>query len=174
VTGDLPRRWPDDSPEEDFEVRRAQDIDGLARWTREQKLRPLTDVLGEHGLQRGDGQGWYGPLVLPDWWDEIRPPADPCPWCQRSGVPAPCPECRAARATGVDQPAEWAFWARCTPTQRRVHIAASYSIDPWSGRHCAIRIERTDLDAEGQILTRYPLYFGAAPRGIYWRARRGA
>jgi hypothetical protein len=173
TTPDPPRRWPDDSAEEDAEAHRAAELARLDQWMREQKLKPLTDTLTEHGVLPGDGQGWSGPLVLPDWWDEIRPPADPCPWCQRPGVPAPCPECRAARATDVDQPAEWVFWARCTPAQRRVHIAASYSTDPWSGRHCTIRIEWTDLDAEGRIRTAYPLWFGAAPRGIYW-ARRGA
>ena len=171
-----PRRWPDDSPAEDAEAERAAELDRLDQWAREQKTRPLADALTEHGIMPGDpgGESWSGPLVLPDWWDDIPEPLDQCPWCQRRGVPSPCPECRAARAADADQPAEWAWWPRCTPAQRRLHIAATYGTDPWSGRHCRIYTEWTDVDAAGQISTTYPLWFGAAPAGIYWGARRSA
>lgn len=169
---DPPGRWPRDSEAEDFEVRRATELDRLARWGREQKLRPLTDALAEHGILPGDGQGWPGPLVLPDWWDQIPEPGHCCPWCQRPDVPAPCPECREARAAGADPPALWAWWVRCTAAQRRLNIAGSYSTDPWSGRRCTIGQEWTDIDAEGQISTTYPPWRGAAPAGTYWEAWR--
>ncbi len=74
MTGDPPRRWPDDSPEEDAQVDRAAELDKLQRWAREQKVRPLTDALTEHGMLPGDGEGWAGAVILPDWWDEIPEP----------------------------------------------------------------------------------------------------
>ena len=172
MTGDPPRRWPDDSPEENFAVHQATEGDGIIRWAAEQKLRPLTDTLAGHGVQPGGGKGWAGPLVLPSWWDEVPEPGAPCPWCQRPSVPAPCGECRAGRAADVDPPSLWAWWASLAPAQRRLHIAASYSADPWSGRVCTIRMEWTDVDADGKVSTTYPLYFGCAPAGIYWGARR--
>jgi hypothetical protein len=169
-----PGRWPRDSEAEDFEAHRAHELDGLQRWTTEQRTRPLADALEEHGVLPGDGQGWAGPLVLPAWWHDVKPPATPCPWCQRPVPASPCPECREARAADADPPSMWAWWASLTAEARRVNIAGSYSTDPWSGRRCTIRIEWTDIDAEGQISTTYPLWFGAAPAGIYWgAARRG-
>ena len=193
MTGDPPRRWPDDSPEEDAEAHRAAELARLEQWAREQKLRPLTDAFTEHGLLPGDGEGWTGPLILPDWWDEIPEPHGQCPSCQRPGVvtrffdgdpsrPVPCPECCQARAevnpetvprleSGVDP---WAWWAGLTAPARRLHIAATYGTDPWSGRRCTIRIEWTDVDPEGQIRTEQLPYRGCAPDGIYWGAARRA
>ncbi len=66
-------RWRRDSPEEDFEAHRAHDIDGLGRWSREQRTRPLTDALKSHGLTEEPGEGYTGRLILPDWWADIRP-----------------------------------------------------------------------------------------------------
>jgi hypothetical protein len=183
MTGDPPRRWDDDSPEEDFEAHRAAELDRLQQWAREQELRPLTDMLEEHGMLPGDGEGWTGPVIWPDWWDEIPEPHGQCPSCQRPGVvtrffggdpsrPAPCAECCAAADADPGQPAELARWASLTPAARRAHIAASYFTDPWSGRHCVIYVESTNVDSEGQIRTTYPPYFGCAPNGIYWGARR--
>ena len=172
MTDDPPRRWPDDSPEEDFKVHQAQEEDRAKQWIGEQKLRPLTDALESHGMLPGDDQVMTGPLVLPDWWDEIPEPHDQCPWCQRPGVPSPCPECRAARATDVDSAAAWSWWAGLTPAPRRLHIAAAYGTDPWSGSRVTIRMEWTDVDAEGRIRTTYPSYFGCAPAGIFWGAQR--
>ena len=172
MTGDPPRRWPDDSPEEDAQVDRAAELDKLQRWAREQKVRPLTDALTEHGMLPGDGEGWAGAVILPDWWDEIPEPGHCCPWCQRPGVPAPCPECREARAADADPPSTWAWWAGLTAQARRLHIAARFGTDPWSGRRCTIRRESTDIDPDLQISTTYLPYFGAAPDGIFWGAQR--
>jgi hypothetical protein len=178
VTGGPPRRWDDDSAEEDAEAHRARELARLERWMAEQKTRPLADALEAHGIlpgdSDGDGDGWAGPVVLPGWWDEVAAPTDPCPWCQRNVPAAPCPECREGRAADADPPSVRAWWASLTAEARRLHIAASYGTDPWSGRRCTIRIEWSDLAADGQILTRYPLYFGCAPDGIYWGTRRGA
>ena len=166
-----PGRWPRGSKAEDDEVHRQQELAGLEQWMAWQKLRPLTDAL-EHGLIHEPGECWAGPVILPDWWDEIPEPGQTCPWCQRPDVPAPCSECRTARAADVDPPAAWVWWPSLTAEARRLHIAASYGVDPWSGRHCAIHREWTDTDPDGQISTTRPLYFGAAPAGIYWGARQ--
>ena len=164
MTADPPRRWPDDSPEEDFEAHRATEADRLGRWMGEQKTRPLRDLLGEPS-----GQGYAGPLILPDWWDRIPEPGHCCPWCQRPGVPAPCPECRQARAAGPDAPAMWAWWASLTAQDRRLHIAARYRTDPWSGRRVAIYQEGIDVDPEGQVSSGQSLCTGCPPDGIYWK-----
>jgi len=171
VTGD--RRWADDSPEEDFKVHQAHEEDRLKVWVGEQKTRPLADALEAHGLIREPGETWAGPVVLPDWWDEIPAPANPCPWCQRNVPASPCPECREARAADdVDPPAAWAWWPSLTAEARRLHIAASYGTDPWSGRRCSIHMEWTDISSDGEVRTTYPPYSGAAPAGIFWGARR--
>ncbi len=184
MTGDPPRRWPDDSPEEDFEAHRAEELDKLQQWAREQKVRPLTDELEAHGLiGDGDGEGWAGPVILPGWWDEIPEPGGQCPWCQRPGVvirffdgdpsrPVPCPECSAAAYADPDPPPTFAWWAGLTAQARRMHIAATYGTDPWSGQRCTIHREWTDVDSEGQVRTTHLLYHGAAPAGIYWGAQR--
>lgn len=174
MTGDLPRRWADDSPEEDAEAHRARELARLEAWAREQKVRPLADALTEHGLLPGDGEGWTGPVILPDWWDQVAPPANPCPSCQRNVPASPCPECREARATDLDLPSTWAWWPSLSAEARRLHIAATYGTDPWSGRRCTIRRESTDVDSEGQVRTTHELYRGAAPAGIYWGAARRA
>jgi hypothetical protein len=171
MSTDPARRWGDDSPEEDFEASRAAELDRLARWGREQKLRPLTDQLDAHGLTREPRETLAESVILPDWWEDIAAPANPCPWCQRPVPASPCPQCRTARAADVDPPAAWAWWAGLAAQARRLHIAASYGVDPWSGRYCSIRQESTELDQEGQVCTSYLLYFGAAPKGIYWGAR---
>jgi hypothetical protein len=171
MTGDAPRRWDDDSAEEDAEVHRARELARLEQWTAEQKTRPLTDALESHGILPGDGQGWAGPPITPDWWDQVAEPHDQCPWCQRPGVPSPCGECRAAREQDIDPASLWAWWASLAPARRRLHIAASYGVDPWSGRRVRIGVEWTGIDAAGQIRTAVPRYTGCAPAGIYWGAR---
>lgn len=172
MTSDPARRWPDDSPEEDAEAHRHRELARLEQWGQMQKLRPLTDALEEHGVLPGGGEGWTGPVILPDWWDEIPAPANPCPWCQRDVPASPCPECREARAQDVDPPAAWAWWPSLSAAARRLHIAAAYGTDPWSGRRCTISIEWTDVGSDGEIRTTDLPYFGCAPAGIYWGAQR--
>ena len=174
MTSDPARRWPDDSPGEDAETHRVRELARLERWVAEQKVRPLADALESHGLIREPGEGWTGPPITPDWWDDIPAPADPCPWCQRDVPASPCPECREARAADADAdpPLAWAWWASLSAEARRFHIAATYHIDPWSGRRCSISMEWTDMDSEGQIRTTDLSYSGAAPAGIYWGAQR--
>ena len=172
MTSDPTRRWDDDSPEEDAEAHRARELARLERWMQEQKARPLTDALTEHGMLPGDGEGMAGPVILPPWWDEVPAPANPCPWCQRSVPASPCPECREARAADLDPPAAWAWWPSLSAEARRLHIAATYGTDPWSGQRCTISIEWTDISSDGEVSTTYPLYSGAAPDGIYWGAQR--
>ena len=172
MTGDPPRRWGDDSAEEVAEVHRARELARLEQWMREQKVRPFTDALAEHGILPGGGEGWAGPVILPDWWDQMPEPGGQCPWCQRPVPASPCPECREARAADVDPASTWAWWAGLTAPARRMHIAATYGTDPWSGQRCTIHREWTDVDSEGQVRTTHELYRGAAPAGIYWGARR--
>ena len=164
LTADPPRRWPDDSPEEDAEAHRQQELARLERWMAEQKTRPLRDLLGEPS-----GQGYSGTLILPDWWDQVPEPGQVCPWCQRPGVPAPCPECRQARAADPD-PWAWAWWAGLAPALRRLHIAARYGTDPWSGRRVAIYQEGIDVDPEGQVSSGQSRWTGWPPDGIYWKS----
>lgn len=172
MTGDPPRRWPDDSPEEDAAAHQARELAKLERWMAGQKVRPLADALESHGMLPGDGDGMAGPVILPDWWDEIPAPANPCPWCQRNVPASPCPECREARAADIDPPPTWAWWPSLTAEARRLHIAASYGTDPWSGRRCVIRMEWTDISSDEEVRTAYLPYFGAAPAGIFWGAQR--
>jgi len=165
MTSDPPRRWADDSPEEDAEVHRQQELARLERWMGEQKTRPIRDLLGEPS-----GQGYAGALLLPDWWDGIPEPHDQCPWCQRPGVPAPCPECRQAREQAGDPAVAWTRWAALAPSLRRLDIAGAYRVDPWSGRRVTIWVEWTDVDPEGQVLSGRHRYPGVTPDGIYWKA----
>ena len=169
MTGDPPRRWPDDSPGEDAEAHRQRELARLETWMREQKTRPLADALG--GGSPG-GESWAGPLIAPDWWDDVAEPGTCCPWCQRPGVPAPCGECLQARATAGDPPSLWAWWASLTPARRRAEIAARFGTDPWSGRRAPVSAEWTDISSEGEISTGRHRYTGCTPDGIYWAARR--
>jgi hypothetical protein len=165
MTDDDPGRWPRDSAQEDFEAHRATELDRLARWSREQKLRPLTEALESHGIQPGDAaESWPGPVTLPDWWHEIPEPHDQCPWCQRPGRPSTCAECRTAREQAGDPAARWAWWARLSPAQRRLWLAARHGTDPWSGRRVRIEIEWTDVDADESIATaRYRFHLITPP-----------
>jgi hypothetical protein len=173
VTGDPPRRWADDSPEENFEAHRAAELARNERWTAEQKLRPLTDALAEHGVQPGDTAESWASLILPGWWGDVAEPGAGCPWCQRPGLPSPCPDCRAAREQAGDPAAAWTYWANCTPAQRRLHIAARFGTDPWTGRRATITAEWADTTPERISTTRHR-YIGTTPDGIYWAARRQA
>jgi hypothetical protein len=173
---DPPRRWPDDSEQEDAEAHRARELDRLDRWAREQKTRPLADALAEHGLIRGDAaESWCSPPILPDWWDEIPEPGDACMWCQRRGVPSPCPECRAAREHGGDPAALWAWWLGLAPPRRRVYLAARYRRDPWTGRPVRIDVEWTDADADGASIATARLPFVPIVPSTAWSlgAREG-
>jgi hypothetical protein len=77
MSDDPPRRWPDDSPEEDAEAHRQRELARLERWIAEQRVKPLTDALESHGLQRGDAaESIAGPIVVPDWWDGIPEPGE--------------------------------------------------------------------------------------------------
>ena len=82
---------------------------------------------------------------------------------------APCGDCRQARATAGDPPALWAWWATLTPARRRLHIAARFGTDPWTGRHVRITAEWTEVDADEQIGTTHLRYLGCTPDGIYWK-----
>jgi hypothetical protein len=107
MTDGPPRRWDDDSSEEDAEVHRARELARLQRW------------MAEHGMLPGDAaESLAGPVTLPDWWHDVAEPGDCCPWCQQPGVPSPCAECRTARETGGDPAALWAWWASLAPAQR--------------------------------------------------------
>jgi hypothetical protein len=167
MTGDPPRRWDDDSPKEDDEAHRAAEIDRLQRWAKEQPHRPLTDALQAHGVMPGDpgGESWAGPVITPDWWDDVAEPGAGCPWCQRPGVPSPCADCRQARVTAGDPPFVWAWWVSLAPARRRLHIAARFGTDPWTGRRVTILAEWLDVDRAGQHR-----YLGCTPDGIYWKA----
>ena len=161
---DLPRRWPDDSPEEDAAAHQAREVARFERWMAEQKTRPLRDLLGEP-----EGQGYAGPLILPDWWDQIPEPGHAArgasgPESQRPALsaarPAPPPPTRPPRGPGG---------RACAPA-RRLHIAARYRTDPWSGRRVAIYKEGIDVDPEGQVSSGQSLYTGCPPDGIYWKS----
>ena len=144
-----------------------------------QRTRPLTDALTSAGLTEEPGEGYTGRLILPSWWDDIRPPAHPCPWCQRHVAASPCPECRAARIAH-DEPAAWAYWASLDPPRRRLNIASTYGIDPWqcprgepepASARCRIYVEHLDVTPAGEVSGGPLLWYAAAPRGIYWGTR---
>jgi hypothetical protein len=173
MTADPPRRWRDDSPEEDAEAHRAAEMGRLERRMAWEKARPLADALGAHGAFPADAESWAGAVIMPDWWNQVPEPHDQCMWCQRPGVASPCGECRAARQDAADPPAAWAWWARLTPAQQRLNIAARFGTDPWTGRPARIEMEWTDAGQEGITITR-DRYLGCTPDGIYWQARRRA
>jgi hypothetical protein len=169
MSDDPARRWPDDSPEEDFAVHQATELDGIDRRGREQKLRPLTDALAEHGIGPGGAaESWCSAPVVPDWWLEVPEPGGQCPWCQRPGVPAPCPECRAAREQ--DPPAVWAWWASLAPARRRLYLAARHGTDPWTGRRVRLEAEWTDIIAD-EIATARRLFHPITPTTAWDLAR---
>jgi hypothetical protein len=183
MTSDPPRRWDDDSPEEDFEANRAAEADKLTSWAEAQKTRPLADALEQHGLlpRNPGGESWVA-LIVPDWWAGIPEPHGQCPTCQRPGVvtrffdgdpsrPAMCPECSAAFYADPDPAPLWAWWSGLDPAARRLHIAARHGTDPWSGRHCIIEAEWTSVTPDGEISTDRDRYLGCPPAGIYWAAR---
>jgi hypothetical protein len=155
MSDDPPRRWPDDSPEEDAEAHRQRELARLERWIAEQRVKPLTDALESHGLQRGDAaESIAGPIVVPDWWDGIPEPGDCCPWCQRPGTATiPCDQCRAAREQNDDPASLWAWWASLAPPRRRLFLAARWRHDPWTGRPARIEIEWTDVNSDDEIAT---------------------
>ena len=148
---DDPGRWPRDSKAEDDEAHRATELARLEVWIREQKLRPLTDALEAGGVQPGNpgGESWAGQVITPAWFNQVPEPHDQCPWCQRPGIPAPCPECRQGHAAEVDPPSLWSWWQSLTPAQRRLQIAARFGTDPWTGRRVTITAEWTDTGPEG-------------------------
>jgi len=145
-----PGRWPRGSKAEDDEVHRQQELARLEQWMIRQRLRPLTDALEEHGIQRGGGEGWAGPPFTPDWFDQVPPPPNPCPWCQRNVPASPCPECRAAREQAGD-PAGWAWWAGLAPERRRLYLAARWHRDPWSLRPVRIDVSWTEAASDGTV-----------------------
>ena len=172
MTGDPPRRWDDDSPEEDFEVRKAGELDGIDRWTREYMSRPLVEGLAA-GFFLEPGEAWAGALLLPDWWGEVPEPGGQCPWCQRPGVPSPCGECRAAREQGGDPAAAWAWWAGLTAADRRLLLAARWRRDPWTGREVRIETEWTQAGDDGTITTARHPFHPVVPSTAWNLIRRG-
>ncbi len=160
MTSDPPRRWDDDSPEEDAEVYRAAELARLERWAAEQKARPLTDALESHGMLPGDAaESWSSAPITPGWWASVPPPADPCAWCQRPVAASPCPECRAAREQDHGPAAAWEWWASLTAQDRRLLLAARWRRDPWSGAPVAIEVDWADVGDDGTITTgRHPYH----------------
>lgn len=158
------QRWEPDGPEEAAAAHGASELDRFRRRRREERW----------GI-RQRSEAFPSRLILPPWWHDTGQP-DPgrcCPWCQRPGVPAPCPECRAAREAADDPPRLWAWWAGLSPGMRRLHIAARFRTDPWSGRALeeAIAIEWSSV-TEMEMSTTRPPFSGCTPDGIYWQARR--
>ena len=175
MTGDPPRKWPDDSPEEDFEVHRAREIDKLGRFPREQISRPLVDALEGHGLTREPGEAWAGALLTPDWWAEVREPHDQCWGCQRPGVASPCGDCRTAREQGDDaaEAVAWSWWAGLAAADRRLLLAARWRRDPWTGRPVRIETEWTDVGSDGTITTGRHPFHPVTPSTAWDLLRRG-
>ena len=134
-------------PEEDAEVHRARELARLEQWTAEQKASRSPTRWTVHGMLPGDGDGLGragrscrtgGTRSRPRRTVPVVPAAVPA---------SPCPECREARAADARPAAAWAWWPSLSAEARRLHIAATYGTDPWSGRRCAIRIEWTDVAA---------------------------
>ncbi len=147
MTADPPRRWDDDSPEEDFEANRAAKDDGLTRYER---VIPLIAALEADGsITRDPAEAWSR-WVVPGWWTTIPEPPQHCPVCQRPPRdPGPthdgtCAGCRAAQDAAPDLTL-LAYWDRLSHQDRRFAIAARYGTDPWSGRPAAITVEWTSL-----------------------------
>lgn len=160
-----PLRWERDSEAEDFETARATQLDALAQWQREQRLRPLTDMLEAHGLTREDRKGWGG-YIVPEWWAQAEPPVSACPWCQAPGDPVMCVLCCVAQAGSPDPASLLAWWEGLSPLARRLHLSLAHGVDPWTGR--PVRIEYETIDRAGAA---YDLYRTRPPR-CSWDLRR--
>jgi hypothetical protein len=173
MTGDPPRRWPDDSPEEDFEVNRAREIDKLGRFPREQMTRPLVDALVAGGFMEQPGEAVLVALVKPDWFDQVPEPGGTCMWCQRPDLASPCPECREAREQGGDPAAAWAWWAGLTAGDRRLMLAARWRLDPWTGRPVRIETGWTQAGDDGTITTARHPFHPVVPSTAWDLLRRG-
>jgi hypothetical protein len=147
-----PLRWERDSKAEGDEAHRASEIDKLARWAREQRLRPLTDALEAHGITRDDREGW-GRYIVPSWWPRVPPPETACPWCESpgDGHSEICEGCLDAQAAAGDPPSMIAWWRSLAPIARRLHLGAVHGIDPWTGRAVTISYEDTTIDPEAGV-----------------------
>jgi hypothetical protein len=145
-----PLRWERDSQEEDFEAARARELDALARWGREQRLKPLTDALEAHGLVREQREGWGG-YVVPSWWAQAAPPERACPWCQAPAEDddAVCGSCADAQAAAGDPDSLTGWWEALSPLARRLHLSAAHGLDPWTGRAVRIGYESVTIGEAG-------------------------
>ena len=133
----------------------------------------------EHGLTEEPGEGYTGRLILPEWWDDIRPPAHPCPWCQRHGSREPVPR-MPGRPRGHPRTRSVGILGQPRPSSPPINIASAYGIDPWqcprgepepASARCRIYVEHLDVTPEGDVSGGPLLWYAAAPRGIYWGTR---
>jgi hypothetical protein len=168
---DEPLRWPRDSAEEDFEAHRAAELDELARWVREQPLRPLTDMMESHGYVRDRREAW-GRYIVPEWWAKAEPPATACPRCETPGRPVICDLCADAQAAVPDPDSMIAWWEEMPALGRRLHLSARHGIDPWTARPVQIEHEQTVIDAEAGVGVSYARLVSMVPR-TSWDLRLG-
>ena len=161
MTGDPPRRWDDDSAEEDAAAHKERELARLEQWIREQKTRPLTDTLQAGGMLPGGGEVLQTMITLPGWWTEVPEPHDQCWGCQRPGVASPCGECRTAREQGDDaaEAVAWSWWAGLAAADRRLLLAARWRRDPWTGRPVTISVDRAEVGSDETVTTgRHPFH----------------
>lgn len=55
MSDDPPRRWDDDSDDEDLAVRKVEDLAGLDRWAQHHQHKELTDAIGSTAIDLGAG-----------------------------------------------------------------------------------------------------------------------
>jgi hypothetical protein len=160
---DEPLRWERDSAEEDAEAHRVAELDKLARWAREQRLKPLFDTMEADGLIRDDREGW-GRYIVPEWWAQAERPEPACGWCERPAEDDEvCAACRDAQAAAGDPDSLTGWWRSLSPLGRRLHLGAAVGVDPWTGRPVRIGFESAAIDAEG-ITVSYARLHSLVPR----------
>ena len=166
-------RWERDSEAEDFETRRAGELDALARWAAERRHERLTRALEEHGLERSRSETVRGGYVVPDGWADVPPPEPRCPWCQSpAGDDATCGECLDVQAASPGPPSLIAHWEALSPLARRLHLNAVHGIDPWTGQPAQIAYEWATLSEEGLEVSRSPV-LPVVPRTSWDQRARG-
>jgi hypothetical protein len=123
----------------------------------EERADKLARIMADVGLIHEPSAETMAAPVVPEWWAEVEPPQWACEWCQRpagdvaleGGI---CPACYAAQASAEpDRVALLGHWGKLTPAARRLHLAARWRVDPWTGRRVVIRAAWVDVDHSGAV-----------------------
>jgi hypothetical protein len=151
-----PLRWERGSAAEDYETRRAGELDKLGRWAAGQKHEPLVRAMEQAGVTLAPGEPVRGAWIVPAWWPGVDQPDPCCPWCQRPRLEAGlCGGCAQAWAEWPGEPAALSeHWLSLAPLARRLHLGIAHRVDPWTGEPVAIVYESAHLDDDGLAVAR--------------------